>query len=81
MSIEHLIPYLPNIGHGPSKDRVLQQCSGWTLTRSWKPRNCFLSDKPVWGKQCYMGTRHVLGFGQEHFWIEKNEYLIWLLKG
>ena len=68
----------------PSEDYGLSRARDWKLKLCWTPKKCFLSQKPLWGKRAYQGTRIITGPGEpviEHYWIEKNEFMIWNLKG
>jgi len=59
----------------------LNQCT-WTVTRPWFPRIDSLSRKWLWIKPAMRGTRHVAGLTwPEIYWVDKDEYLIWKLKG
>jgi hypothetical protein len=80
---------LDNIGSvtqsPPSEDWGLRRATGWKLKLCWtRPRNCFLSGKPLWGRLAYHGVRVITGPGEsiyEDYWIEKQEFIIWNLKG
>ena len=66
----------------PSEDWGLQKAQYWKLKLCWTPKNCFLSNKPLWGKRAYHGERWITGPGEpvvEHYWIDKNEFMIWNL--
>jgi hypothetical protein len=66
------------------KDWGLVRAQNWRLTLCILPRTCFLSGRKLWGKQCYKGTRIITGPGDpvvEDYWIDRNEFLIWNLKG
>lgn len=69
----------------PSDDWGLSRARGWKLKLCWtRPRTCFLTGKPLWGKQAYHGVRTITGPGEpvyEDYWIEKNEFMLWNLKG
>jgi hypothetical protein len=68
----------------PSQDWSLSRASDWTLKVCCFPRKCYISGKKLWGKYAYCGTTIITGPGDpvvEHFWIDKDEFLIWNLKG
>lgn len=68
----------------PAEDYDLNRATGWKLKLCWTPKKCFLSNKPLWGKRAYHGVRMITGPGEPIFvgyWIEKNEFIIWNLKG
>ena len=50
----------------------LQNAKGWTLKLCWFPKKCFLSGKPLWGKNSYYA---------QDYWLDKNEFIVWSLKG
>jgi hypothetical protein len=68
-----------------SEDHGLSRARGWKLKLCWtRPRTCFLTSKPLWGKQAYHGVRVITGPGEpvyEDYWIEKNEFMLWNLRG
>ena len=72
-------------GYDVFLDRDLREAKDWKLTRSLRPRKCVVSGKELWGKKCYKGTRIFEMWERkvavQEYWIEKHEYLIWLLKG
>jgi hypothetical protein len=66
----------------PSEDWGLQKARGWKLKRCWFPQNCFLSQKPLWGKKAYHAQRVITGPGDpviEDYWLEKFEFMKWQL--
>lgn len=68
----------------PSEDWGLKRACGWKLKLCWTPKKCFLSGKDLWGKRAYHGVRVITGPGDpviDHYWIERNEFMIWQLKG
>jgi hypothetical protein len=69
----------------PSEDWGLNRAKGWKLKLCWtRPRACFLTGKPLWGKQAYHGVQVITGPGDpvyKDYWIERSEFLIWNLKG
>jgi hypothetical protein len=79
MPLDISISYSP-----PSEYRGLQRVKVWKLKFSLFPRKCFLSNKALWGKFAYHGINWIGGPGEpvkEVFWIEKNEFLMWNLRG
>ena len=68
--IDYLTPYLKGI-------------KNWQLHFCVVPRKCALTEKTMWFKICYRGTRvidvHDKPF-KEHWYIDKNEFIIWSLK-
>jgi hypothetical protein len=69
----------------PSEDWGLNRAKGWKLKLCWtRPRACFLSGKPLWGKKAYHGVQVITGPGDpvyKDYWIKRSEFLIWNLKG
>lgn len=62
----------------------LNRVGQWKLMFSWIPRKCYLSNKQLFAKFAYKGTRIITGPGLpeiEHYWLDKTEFLIWNLKG
>jgi hypothetical protein len=48
------------------------------------PHRCAISGQRIWLEYAYRGTRIITGPGDsivEHFWIGRNEFMIWKLKG
>jgi hypothetical protein len=67
----------------PSEDWRLGRTKHWALERCWFPKQCFLTGKPLWGQRAYHGERWITGPDEpvvEHYWIEKNEFIMWQLK-
>lgn len=70
------------------QDWVLRRARGWCLKRCWWPRTCFLTGRLLWGRRAYRGSSNLQGLGpgpekklgQEVFWIEKDEFIMWRLK-
>jgi hypothetical protein len=61
----------------------LNRARGWKLKICWIPKKCFISKKPLWGKQAYNAQRIITGPGDpviEDYWIDRNEFIIWNLK-
>lgn len=68
----------------PSDDWGLKRVKYWEYKLCWLPRRCFLSGKKLWGKQAYVGVRYIHGPGkpiEDVYWISKEEFIIWKLKG
>jgi len=66
----------------PAEDYGLRKATGWKLKFCWTPKNCFLSDKPLWGKRCYKGTAVFTGPGEpvfENYYVDKFEFMKWQL--
>ena len=71
------------MGSPPSQDWRLDRAKFWTLRLCWLPKKCFLTQKSLWGKWAYHGERWIAGPGEpvvEHYWIEKDEFIMWQLK-
>jgi len=67
-----------------SGDWGLQRAQHWMLKRCWFPKKCYLTAKSLWGKLAYRGENWITGPGEPivvHYWIDKNEFLVWNLKG
>ena len=67
-----------------SDDWGLNKARGWKLKLCLTNKKCFLTGKSLFLKQAYYGVRTITGPGEpvfENYWIEKNEFLIWNLKG
>lgn len=68
----------------PSDDWGLNRAKWWELKLCWLPKRCFLTGKLLWGKYAYHGENWITGPGEpvvNHYWIERNEFMIWNLKG
>jgi hypothetical protein len=69
----------------PSEDWGLQKARNWKLKLCWtRPRNCFLTGRPLWGRYAYHSVRVITGPGDpviENYWIERDKFIIWNLKG
>jgi hypothetical protein len=66
----------------PSEDWGLRRARWWKLKFCWLPKKCFLTGKPLWGKFAYHGERWITGPGEpvvDHYWVEKNEFVLWQL--
>ena len=67
----------------PSEDWGLTRILDWHLHLCVWPRKCFLTDRKLWLKKCYKGTRMITGPGEPVFvdyYIDKYEFLLWQLK-
>lgn len=56
----------------------------WKLAFVWWPSRCDITDKRLWLCMAYRGTAMWTGPGDpvyETRWHEKNEHLIWEIKG
>ena len=56
----------------------------WSMRFCWLPHRCALSNKLMWLKYAYKGTAMWTGPGEpvyEHRWHDKQEHLIWKIKG
>jgi hypothetical protein len=76
---------LDSVGCPPlSQDFGLCRVFDWKLKLCWWPNQCYLSGKKLWGHRAYYGERWITGPGEpvvQKYWVEKNEFLIWNLKG
>lgn len=58
--------------------------TSWELRFCWLPKRCAISKRHIWLKRAYRGRRVIIGPGEPVFlywWHDKNEHLIWKLKG
>lgn len=65
-------------------DWFYRRCVGWELTVAWLPKRCDLTGRRIWLKEAWRGTSVLTGPGEsiiEHRWHDKDEHLIFLLKG
>lgn len=65
-------------------DWFYRRCVGWELTVAWLPKRCDLTGRRIWLKEAWRGTGVLTGPGEsiiEHRWHDKDEHLIFLLKG
>jgi hypothetical protein len=56
----------------------------WKLSRPLWPRRDTLTNKWLWVKPAYLGTRIITGPGEpviEYYWMSRDDFLIWNLKG
>lgn len=70
------------VQQSPGEDWGLNRAQYWKLKFCWMPKQCYLSKKSLWGKLAYHGENWITGPGEpviEHFWIERNEFLVWQL--
>lgn len=65
----------------------LLRVTKWKLRLCWRPETCSLTGMKLWGKQAYYGeyyggyvTYPDMDPDMEHYWIERNEFIIWQLK-
>jgi hypothetical protein len=64
----------------------LKSITNWHLHFCVIPRRCILTDKILWLKDCYKGTRFIttreFPFNEEEetLYIESNAFLLWTLK-
>lgn len=68
----------------PSEDWGLRRAANWKLKMCWAPKKCYLTGKQLWGKYAYYGENWITGPGDpvvDEYWIEKQEFIIWNLKG
>lgn len=80
-----LSPMSDEVQQSPLEDDWgLNKAQNWKLKLCWtRPRDCFLTGKPLWGKLAYHGVRVITGPGEpvyEDYWIDRNEFIIWNLK-
>lgn len=71
-------------GSPPSQDWGLRRVIQWDLKLCVLPRQCYISGKDLWGRRAYKGTRWISGPGdpvEDVYWIERNEFLMWNLRG
>ena len=67
-----------------SEDWGLNRARNWTLKLCWTNKKCFLTGKSLFLKQAYYGENWITGPGEpivDRYWIEKNEFILWNLKG
>ena len=65
-----------------SEDWGFNKVTNWKLKRCWRPQTCFLTGKQLWGFVAYHGTRIITGPGDpvfDHYWVDKDEFLMWNL--
>jgi hypothetical protein len=56
----------------------------WKSKFALWPQRCVISGRCIFFETAYQGTAIYTGPGEpvyEHHWIEKNEFLLWNLKG
>lgn len=66
-----------------NKSWGIDRAKGWKLKLCLIPRTCCLSNKRLWGKYAYHGTRWIHGPGepvQDEYWVDQKEFLLWQLK-
>lgn len=63
----------------------LRQAKDWRLKICWSPKKCRLSGKDLWLKQAYQGTGpatfYKKGVPDEKFWVDRDEFVMWNLRG
>jgi hypothetical protein len=65
-------------------DWFYRKCLGWELKFTIWPRRCDISNSIIWFNRAYRGTAMLTGPGEsiiEHRWHDKNEHLIFKIKG
>lgn len=66
------------------EDWFYRKCQGWQLKLVIWPARCDISSKWLWLEYAYQGYAILTGPGdpiEETRWHNKNEHLIWKLKG
>ena len=66
------------------EDVFYRRCVGWQLRFVWWPAECHLTKRRMWLEWAYRGTSVFAGPGDsmvEHRWHERNEHIIWKIKG
>ena len=56
----------------------------WKLAFAWSPHRCLISNKWIWLELGYYGEAVWPGPGTpvfENYWLTKEEFLVWKLKG
>lgn len=75
----------PGVMQAPIElDWGLNKVNNWNMKRCWTLQTCFLTGVRLWGKRAYHGTRVITGPGDDiidHYWIERDEFILWKLKG
>jgi hypothetical protein len=74
-------PEPPLKGNNPNWG--LNRVTSWNLKLCWLPQTCCLSRRRLWGQRAYHGENWITGPGEplvNHYWIERNEFLLWQLK-
>ena len=64
------------------EDWGLNKVNNWVYKFCWKPQECFLTGKSIWGKRAYYGTRIITGPGEpvyDEYWIDRDNFLLWQL--
>ena len=65
-------------------DGFYRRCVGWQLKFVWWPNTCYLTGRRLWLERAYRGTSLLTGPGDtiiDHRWHDKNEHLIFKIKG
>lgn len=72
-----------SVTHAPiEEDWGLNKVNNWKYKFCWKPQECFLTGKQLWGKRAYYGTRIIPGPGEpvdDIYWIDRDRFLLWQL--
>lgn len=61
-----------------------RRCAGWKLKFALWPRRCDLTNNLIWLKHGYQGMAILTGPGEdivEWRWHDKDEHLMWKIKG
>lgn len=77
--LDHDVP----MSSPPTEDWGLNRASWWELKLCWLPKKCFLTGRSLWGQRAYHGERWITKSGEpivEHYWIDRNEFVMWQLK-
>lgn len=79
-----LSPMSDEVQQSPlEEDWGLNKVQNWKLKLCWLRQTCFLTGKQLWGRWAYHGVRMITGPGTpvyDHYWIDRNEFVIWNLK-
>jgi hypothetical protein len=70
--------------HTQNDDWFYRRCAGWKLKFVWWPDTCNLTGRRLWLELAYRGTSLLTGPGDTivyHRWHDKNEHLIFKIKG
>jgi hypothetical protein len=62
----------------------VERAVDWQLKFALWPQHCVRSNRLIWLRRAYRGTRVITGPGTpviEHYWIDRDEFIIWNLKG
>ena len=79
-----LSPMSDEVQQSPlEEDWGLNKVQNWKLKLCWLRQTCFLTGKQLWGRRAYHGVRMITGPGEpvyDHYWIDRNQFVIWNLK-